>query len=343
MKTLNPLRLNKLLRLMVIYSVLVFLIFPSNPSLAASQKSDIQSLSVNPTKPIRLIVPWPPGGTADTLARIVSAPLAIQLEQNIVIDNRVGASSTVGTAMVANVTPNGQTLLYADVSTMTINASFYPKLAYNTLTDLTPISKVGVTPLIMVVNSNGSMHSVQELIALSKANPGRYNFSSAGNGSTLHLGAEMFLARAGISWIHVPYKGGSPAISALLSSEVQMNCSGLIAAMPHIQAGSLRALATTHPIRLSSLPEVPALAELYPGFQVLLVNGLLGPKGLPDPVVNKLREALLKVLASKDLIARFEALGVEPQSSTPSELFEWMKGEISRYAKIVKQTGIHAD
>ena len=330
------------MRLIVIVSLGLAVLGTGSAGPAASQGVARTAAQTYPSQPIRLVVPWPPGGTADTLGRIIAQHLATSFGQQVVADNRPGAGSTIGVGIVAKSTADGHTLLYTDVTTITINATFYPKLPYDTIRDFTPVTMVGTSPLLLVVHPSVPARTVRELVAHAKAEPGALNVSSAGNGSALHLAAEMFRAETGINLVHVPYKGGGPAMTALLGGEVQLNFAGIITALPHLKAGALRALATTKSTRSQLLPDVPALAETYPGFEILLVNGMLGPAGLPPQIVAKLNSEVEKVLAKPDVIQRFEALGVETKTSTPEELMAYIKTEIGRFGKIIRETGASA-
>lgn len=292
-----------------------------------------------PSRPIRLIVPWPPGGISDTSARILGQHMSASMGQPVVVDNRPGAGSTIGTDMVAKSAADGHTLLYADVTTTAINATAFPKLPYDTVQDLTPVTMVGASPLFLVVHAAVPAKTVRDLVALAKAKPGTLNFASAGNGSTLHLAAEMFRAEAGINIVHVPFKGSGPAMSSLISGEVAMIFSASPPILPHVKSGALRALATTKPSPSPVLPELPTLAELYPGFEIFIVNGVLGPRGLPRDRVTRVGSEFAKAVQQPEVKQRFAALGVETRTSTPAELSAFLRTEIVRFGKLIRDTG----
>lgn len=329
------------MRLIIPFVLALLGVWPAGP--AAGQGAARDAAQAYPSRPIRLIVPWPPGGISDTSARILAQHLSASLGQQVVVDNRAGAGSTIGHDLVAKSTADGHTLLYADVTTSAINATFYSKLPYDTARDFTPVTMVGVSPLFLVVYPAVPAKTVRDLIAFAKAKPDTLNFASAGNGSTLHLAAEMFRAEAGIRIVHVPFKGSGPAMASLLSGEVAMIFSATPPILPHIKSGALRALATTKPTRSPVLPDVPALAELYPGFQIFIVNGILGPARVPARVVAKLNSEVAKAVVKPDVVQRFETLGVETRTSTPEELTAFIRTEIGRFGKLIRETGTRAD
>jgi tripartite-type tricarboxylate transporter receptor subunit TctC len=292
-----------------------------------------------PSRPIRLIVPWPPGGISDTSARILAQHMSASMGQPVVVDNRPGAGSTIGTDLVTKSAADGHTLLYADVTATAINATAYPKLSYDTVKDLSPVTMVGVSPLFLTVHASVPAKTAKDLVALAKAKPGTLNFASAGNGSTLHLAAELFRSAANIDIVHVPFKGSGPAMGSLVSGEVAMIFSASPPILPHIRSGALRALATTKPTRSSVLPDVPALAEFYPGFQIFIVNGVLGPAGLPRDRIARIGAEVAKASQLPDVQKRFGALGVETRTSSPAELAAFLKTEITRFGKLIRDTG----
>ena len=277
--------------------------------------SGLAAAQAFPSRPIRLIVPWPPGGISDTSARVLAQHMTSSIGQPVIVDNRPGAGSTIGTEMVAKSAADGHTLLYADVTATAINATAYPKLSYDTVKDLTPVTMVGVSPLFLTVHAGVPAKTVQDLVALAKAKPRTLNFASAGNGSTLHLAAEMFRNAANVNIVHVPFKGSGPAMASLISGEVAIIFSASPPILPHIKTGALRALATTKPTRSNVMPDVPAVAELYPGFQIFIVNGVLGPAGLPRDRIARLGAEVAKAAQIPEVQKRFEALGLETRTS----------------------------
>ena len=292
-----------------------------------------------PTRPIRLVVPWPPGGISDTSARILAQHMSASVGQPVIVDNRAGAGSTIGTDLVAKSSADGYTLLYADVTTVAINATAYPKLAYDTVKDLAPVTMVGASPLFLTVHAAVPAKTVQELVALAKAKPGTLNFASAGNGSTLHLAGELFRAASGANIVHVPFKGSGPAMASIISGEVSLIFSASPPILPHIKTGAVRALATTKPTRSSVLPDVPALAEFYPGFQIFIVNGVLAPAGVARDRIERVGAEVAKATRIPEVQKRFEALGVETRTSSPAELAKFLSVEIARFGKLIRDTG----
>lgn len=324
-----------LLSIRVAMAVLAAVTFTAPPG----NDAGVAAAQTFPSRPIRLIVPWPPGGISDTSARILAQHMSSSIGQPVIVDNRPGAGSTIGTDIVTKSSADGHTLLYADVTTTAINATAFPKLPYDTLKDLTPVTMVGASPLFLTLHAAVPARTVQDLVALAKAKPGTLNFASAGNGSTLHLAAEMFRAAANINIVHVPFKGSGPAMASLVSGEVAMIFSASPPILPHIKSGALRALATTKPVRSSVLPDVPAIAELYPGFQIFIVNGVLGPAGLPRDRTARVGAEVAKAAQLPDVQRRFETLGVETRTSSPAELAAFLETEITRFGKLIRDTG----
>ena len=293
-----------------------------------------------PSRPIRLIVPWPPGGISDTSARILAQHMSASVGQPVIVDNRAGAGSTIGHDIVAKSSADGYTLLYADVTTTAINQTAYPKLSYDSQKDLAPVTMVGVSPLFVVAHPSVPAKSVQELVALAKAKPGTLNYASAGTGSTLHLAAELFRAAANVNIVHVPFKGAGIAIGSLLSGEVVLMFSPSPPILPHVKTGALRVLATTKPTRSSVMPDVPAVAESFPGFQIFIVNGVLGPAGVPRDRIERLVGEVAKAAQVPEVQKRFESLGLETRTGTPAELAAFLRTEIARFGKLIRETGI---
>ena len=296
-----------------------------------------------PSRPIRVIVPWAPGGINDTSARLLAQHMTASIGQPVVVDNRGGAASTIGTDIVAKSTADGHTLLYTDLTATAINAAAYPKLPYDTLRDLTPVTMVGVSPMFLVVHAAVPAKTVQEYVALAKAKAGTLNYASAGNGSTSHLVAEMLAIAANIKLAHVPYKGSGPATISLVSGEVGMHFSASPPILPHIKSGAIRALATTLPRRSSIMPDVPALAEIYPGVQIFIMSGVMAPTGVPRDRIAHLGAQFAKAVQLPEVQKRFEVLGLESRTSTPAELGSFVQGEIARLGKLIRETGTKLD
>lgn len=296
-----------------------------------------------PTKPIRLIVPFPPGAYTDTVARVVAEKMSEGLGQTVVVENRAGAGGNIGAAFVAKADPDGYTLLMSTVAN-TISATAYAKLPYDLTKDLTAISLVAKLPYVLVVHSNVPATSVAELVTLSKAQPGKVHYSSSGNGTGPHLAAELFKVRTGADLVHVPYKGIAPAIADNVAGHVPVSVPSLDSALPHIQAGKLRALAITSSKRSALLPNVPTMAEAgVPDVEISAWGGIQAPSGTKREIVNKLNVAVRKALASPDLERRFLQFGAEPVGTTPEEFESFIRAEIDRWAPIVKRAGIKID
>jgi tripartite-type tricarboxylate transporter receptor subunit TctC len=296
-----------------------------------------------PTKPIRLIVPWAPGGISDTSARMLGQHMSASIGQPVIVENRPGAGSTLGSELVARSPADGHTLLYADITTTAINATAYVKLPYDTLRDFSAVTTVGASPLFLVSHPSIPAKDVRQLVALANAKPGALNYASAGVGSTLHLAAELFRDAANVNIVHVPFKGAGHAMGSLLTGEVALIFSASPPILPHVKRAALRALATTKPTRSNVLPEVPALAEVYPGFQIAIVNGVLGPARLPQDRVERLQAEISKAAQIPEVRKRFEALGMEVRTSSATELTAFLKSEMGRFGKLIQEAGIRLE
>lgn len=296
-----------------------------------------------PSRPIRVVVPWAPGGINDTSARLLAQHMTASIGQPVVVDNRGGAASTLGTDIVAKSAADGHTLLYTDLTATAINAAAYPKLPYDTLRDLTPVTMVGVSPMFLVVHAAVPAKTVQDYVALAKARPGTLNYASAGNGSTSHLVAEMLAIAANVKLVHVPFKGSGPATISLVSGEVGMHFSASPPILPHIKSGAIRALATTLPRRSSIMPDVPALAEIYPGVQIFIMSGVVAPTGVPRERIAHLGTEFAKAVQLPEVQRRFEVLGLETRTGTPAELGAFIETEITRLGKLIRDTGTRLD
>jgi tripartite-type tricarboxylate transporter receptor subunit TctC len=303
----------------------------------------ILSAAEYPVRPIRFIVPHAAGGSNDIIARILAPRLADTLGQPVVVDNRGGAASTIGTDIVAKSAPDGHTLLYTDLTATAINAAAYPKLPYDTLKDLTPVTMVGVSPMFLVVHAGVPAKTVQEYVALARAKPGALNYASAGNGSTSHLIGEMLRLAAKIDIAHVPYKGSGPATISLVAGEVGMHFSASPPILPHIKSGALRPLATTLPRRSKIMPDVPALAEIYPGVEIFIMSGVVAPTGVPRERIAYLGAEIAKAVQLPEIQRRFEVLGLETRTSTPAALGAFIETEVSRLGKLIRDTGTKLD
>lgn len=297
-----------------------------------------------PNKPISMIVPFPPGSIADVIGRLIGQKLGGGLGQQVIIENRPGAGSTIAADMVAKATPDGYTIYLTDITTHAINASLYRKLAYDSIKDFAPVTLVTSTPLMLVVNPSLPATSVKELIALAKSKPGQLNIGSGGNGTITHLAGELFKTLAGVDILHVPYTGAPPAITAALGGEVSVLFTTTPAVLPHVKAGKLRALAVTSPKRSPIAPDVPTIAEAgVAGYEIVLWNGILVPARTPKDIITKLNSELVKVLKMPDVKEQFAAQGGEPSPSSPDQLASYMKVETEKMAKLVKASGARVE
>ena len=296
-----------------------------------------------PSRPIRLIVGFPPGGPVDVVARTLGQQLGEGVGQPVVIENRPGAGGIVGTEAVARAAPDGYTLLTA-TTTLSIQETLYSNLTYSALRDFTPIAAVAAGPQVLVVNMSVPAKNVQELIALAKARPGQLNYASPSSGGANHLAAEMLKTMAGIDVLHVPYKGGAPAETDLIGGRVTFMFASLPAALARVQAGQLRALAVTSLQRVAGAPDIPTLAESgLPGFEVTSWYGVVGPAGIPRDIVMRLNGEINKSLASPQMKERMVALGVEGTPGTPEQFFDFIRRDTAKWAKVIKESGAKPD
>lgn len=297
-----------------------------------------------PNKPIRLIVPWPPGGGADTLGRPIGQKLSESLGQPVVIDNRPGAAGSIGSAMAAKAAPDGYTLLLNYVSDSAINPSLYSNLGYDPMKDFAPVTQIAAGLCILVVNPSVPVKSVQELISLAKSKPGQLNYASAGNGSVGHLAAELFKAMAGVDMVHIPYKGSAPALTDLLGGRVALLFADITVGLPHVKAGKLKPLAVTSFKRSPVVADLPTVAEAgVPGYVANTWWGVVAPAGTPKEIVTKLNTEIVKILRSPDMKERIFNLGAEVVASTPDQYGAYIKEEIVKWAKVVKDSGARID
>src|SRR6266446_2949848 len=297
----------------------------------------------NPSQPIRLIAPFPPGGSVDITARLIADPLGRELGGRIIIDNRSGASGNIGMEAAARSAPDGYTLVLNTIPLVT-NQSLFDKLTWDPIKDFAPIGMVATSPHVLVVPNRVAANKVEELVGLARASPGKLTYSSAGVGSTFHLCGEMFKDATHTFILHVPYRGGGPALLDALSGQVDMSFPTLSAALPHVKAGTLRALAVTGTARSSLLPDVPTLQEAgVKDFQFTQWLALLAPAGTPREVVLRLNAALKTALGSSGIHDRFQTQGFEPFSTTPEEAGKFLAAELERYSKLIKTRGITAD
>ena len=296
-----------------------------------------------PSRPVRIVVPFSPGGSTDVLARIVGQKLTERSGQPVIIENRAGAGGNIGAEQVARSAPDGYTLLLGGVP-HAISASLYSKLPYDLARDLAAIAEIASFPSAIVLHPSLPANSASELIALARARPGRLSFGSAGNGSPNHLSLELFQTMAGVRMVHVPYKGSGQLVGDLLAGQVQLASMGLPVAVPHVQSGKLRAVAVTGAARSSLLPEVPTLSEAaLPGFEVTSWYGVFGPAGLPADIVVKLNSEIGSAVTAPDVKERLAALGAEPSVKAPDQFGRYVRQEIAKWAKVVKDSGAKAE
>jgi tripartite-type tricarboxylate transporter receptor subunit TctC len=299
-----------------------------------------QETSAYPSKPIRLIVPFSAGGSADNLARTLQPALSAALGQPIVIDNRGGASGVIGSELAVHAPPDGYTILLV-TTTHTVNPSLLKKLPYDTLRDFTPISLAVSQPNILAVHPSLPVKSVKQLVALAKSKPAQLTYASGGNGSSPHLSGELFRLVAGIDLIHVPFKGSGPGATALLAGQVTMMFAGPLVFEAQIKAGKLRALAIADKKRSPILPDVPTMAEAgFPGIETGTWYGFLGPSGMPRGIAQSFHEALVKVMAQPEMKARLLAQGVDIVGAGPGEFDKTLREEVEKWSKLVKRAGI---
>jgi tripartite-type tricarboxylate transporter receptor subunit TctC len=313
-------------------------------ALAASLAATAVLAQVYPGKPIRLIVPFAAGGGNDNVARLVGKRLADSLGQPAVIDNRPGAGGVVGAELAAKSAPDGYTLFLGGVGSHAINPNLHAKLPYDPIKDFAPVSLLAQAPLVLVVHPSVPVHDVAEFIAYARAHPGRLNFASNGNGSSSQLAAVMFASMAGVDMVHVPYKGLAPALTDLLAGEVQLMFSSVVAILPHIKAGKLRAIAVTGAKRLASMPELPTIAESgLPGYEASSWYGILAPAGTPRDIVVKLNAELAKALEQPEVRNSLLAEGAEPAGGSPERFAAHIRAEMERLGKIIRDAKIRLE
>jgi tripartite-type tricarboxylate transporter receptor subunit TctC len=292
-----------------------------------------------PSRPVRMVIPLSPGGFADVPGRILAARLTSLLGHNVFVENRPGAGGTLGADFVAKSAPDGYTLLFTGTPHV-ISAWIYRNLPYDPLKDFEPVALVASGPYVLVVNPGLPVHSVRELIAVAKAQPGKIDYASSGNGSAQHLVSALFASMAGIELNHVPYKGSGPAMQDLLGGQVKVSFAGIPNVLPHVKAGRLRALAVSTPQRSLDLPEVPTAAEAgVPGYQATLWLNLAAPAGTPADIVQRLYAETAKALQDAQLQQSFRAAGVEASPMSPQELAGFMRAEYEKWGKVVRDTG----
>jgi tripartite-type tricarboxylate transporter receptor subunit TctC len=308
----------------------------------AASSLQVQAQSY-PNQPIRLIVPFAAGGPSDVLARAFSQKLGEDLGQPVIIDNKPGAGTNLAAEFVARSKPDGYTIFLMMVGTQAINETLYKKLSYNTVKDFAPITLVASSSLMLVANPSVPVKNVNDLIAFAKANPGKVNFGSSGTGTPLHLGGELFNVQAGTDITHIGYKGAAPALTDVLGGQIQTAMIGTPAALPHVKSGKLTAIGVTSLKRSPNAPEVPAIAETLPNFEVELVYALVAPAGTPNAIIKRLNTQMGTILNNPEIKTQLASRGFDVQTSSPEQLGAYIKAEVAKWGPIVKKSGATAE
>jgi tripartite-type tricarboxylate transporter receptor subunit TctC len=296
-----------------------------------------------PSRPIRLVVPYPPGGGTDIIGRVVAQKIGDAMGQQVVVDNRGGAGGVIGTEIVAHALPDGYTLLMAPTSHV-INPSIYRKLPYDTLKDFAPITLAASATILLATHPSVPAKTLKELIALAKAKPGELTFGSAGNGTVFHLAGELFKRQAGIQMTHVPFKGGGPTVAALAGGQISAAFETILTLSPHVKAGRVRGLAVTSTQRSSVMPDVPTTVELgFPGIVAENWYGFYAPAGTPKPIVTRVNAEIVKALKQPDVKERFQGLGTETMGGTPEQLGDFVRKELVKWSRTAKEAGAHVE
>lgn len=294
-----------------------------------------------PSRPIRMVVPYAPGGNVDISARIIAPYLTEALAQTVVVDNRPGGGGNLGAALVAKSTADGHTLLVGSSGPLSVNPVIFKKLPYDSLKDFAPVSTVQAVPLVVLASPRSGIQSIADLVATAKSRPGKLTIASAGAGTTNHFAIELFASMAGVRLLHVPYKGSGPALSELLGGQVETMVDQLAASIGYVKDGRLRVLAVTTAQRAAALPQVPTLDELgYKGYQASTLLGLLAPAGTPKPVVTKLNAAVRKAMDNPAVAERFRGLGANPGASSPEEFSKRIRDELQQWQVLVKKLNL---
>ncbi|AOG24397.1 Bug family tripartite tricarboxylate transporter substrate binding protein [Acidovorax sp. RAC01] len=329
---MNPIR-----RTLAVAVAAAFTLILSEPALA-------QTDAAWPTKPIKWVVPFPPGGAMDVIARTLGEKAARELGQAVVVENRPGAGGNIGADYVAKQPADGYTIMITSIG-MATNRALYPKLTYDPVRDFAPISLLAVVPNVLVVNAaNTSDRSVKDVVARAGKEPGKLTYASAGNGTSIHLAGEVFASMAGVQMTHIPYKGSGPAVTDMLGGQVDLMFDSITSARPHIQSGKLRALAVTTARRSPALPDVPTVAEAgVPGYEVSPWFAVFARTGTPPEVIARLNKVLNDAMKQPDTLRKLESVGAEPIGSTPQELATHLNRELERWGKLIQQRNIRAD
>lgn len=293
-----------------------------------------------PTKTVKIIVPWPAGGATDSLARLISSRLSEAMNQSFVIENKSGASGFIGTEYVAKSAPDGYTLLFITASTHAISPNLFKNLPYDAIKDFSPIAGVAIGSMLLVSPTNAPFNNVPELISFAKSKPGELNFATYGNGTTPHLAAELFMQATGIKMTHIPYRGTGPASMAVISGEVSVYFDAITSAMPQIQSGKLKAIAYTGLQRSQLVPDIPSIAEFYPGFELSVWYGLEAPAGTPKIILDKLNLQVNRILSTPDVVEKLQSLGLMPLILKPDQFGNHIAQQKGKWADVVKKANI---
>ncbi len=297
-----------------------------------------------PAKPIRMIVGYPPGGGTDIVGRMMAQKFSENFGHTVIVDNRGGATGNIGTELAARATPDGYTLLMGNVAPNAINVSLFKKIAFDPVNDFAPVSLVALTPNMLVVHPSVPVKNIKDLIALAKAKPGAYNYASAGIGSSSHLAGALFGILTGTNIVHVPYKGGGPAMVDVLAGQMQLYFGTMPGVMPHVKSGKLRPVAVTSDKRSQTLPEFPTIAESgVTGYEAATWYGLLAPAQTPRAIVERLHREVVKILGVAEMRERLVAQGFEPVGGTPEQFGAYIKTEIAKWGKVIREAGIRAE
>ena len=297
-----------------------------------------------PAKPVRMVIPYPPGGGNDTLGRLFAAKLGERLGQPFVVENRPGAGTMIGTEAAAKSAPDGYTILLSSIATHALSPNLYSRVPYDPVKDFAPITLLGIAPTVLVVYSDLPAKNLAELVALAKSKPGQLAYASGGNGTPPHINAEVFKSVAGVDLLHVAYKGGGPALVDLMAGRVHVMLDTAASAMPHVRAGKLRALALSAPKRSAEYPDLPTFAEAgLPQYDTNAWYSMHAPAGTPADIVRRLNAELVAILRDPDVAARFKQLSTEPVGNSPEQFAAFVRAELDKYARIIKAAGIKLD
>lgn len=296
-----------------------------------------------PDRPLALVVPYPPGGSADIIARLIAAEMTRNLGQNVIVENRAGASAIIGTDHVAKSAPDGYTMIMGNVGSITIHPFTYRKLPYDPEKDLAPVSLLATVDTVLVANPGLPVKSIEDVIEFARKNPGKLTFSSSGVGSSPHLAGEFLKTRAGIDMRHISYRGSAPALVDVIGGQVDLMLDNLPSSLPHITQGKLRAIAVTGPERAKALPDTPAIGETMKGFEVVSWQGILVARGTPAPIVKRLNTAVIEAAGDPAVRKRLGEMGVTVETSTPEAFGQFIRRELTKWSEVVKAANVKLD